>query len=223
MTSPITPRRSRLLLAATLVAVAVTALGCGASHKSATTNSASATSAAATTPAAAATPAGAKLPLNAYLVRGHEETGMQPTGRATVYRTAAQWTSNGTPNAAAEDQRLAQEGFRDVTSVQTSQGVSWAMELGSAAAAAREKAAELHEFAYGPGAPTTTTRFTIPGIPSADGWVFPNADANVLFTEGRCLMLVGDDLTTTDNKLPVVAAAHAIWARTHASPGACAT
>jgi hypothetical protein len=53
--------------------------------------------------------------------------------------------------------------------------------------------------------------------------VFPYADANVLFTEGRCLMLVGDDLTTRDNKLPVVAAAHAIWARTHGKPGACAT
>jgi hypothetical protein len=54
-------------------------------------------------------------------------------------------------------------------------------------------------------------------------WVFPNADANVLFTEGRCLMLVGDDLTTSDNKLPVVAAAHAIWTRTHGRPGPCAT
>ena len=32
-------------------------------------------------------------------------------------------------------------------------------------------------------------------------------------------MLVGDDLTTSDNKLPVVAAAHAIWTRTHGKPG----
>ena len=113
MTSSITPRCSGLLLTSILSAVAVTLLGCGSSGKSTTTKSVSATSPAATTPAAA------KLPLSAYLVRGHEETGMQPTGPATVYRTATQWTSNGVPNAAAEDKRLAQEGFREVTSVQT--------------------------------------------------------------------------------------------------------
>jgi hypothetical protein len=163
------------------------------------------------------------LPLSAYLVRAHEETGMQRTGPATVDLTPGQWTSDGVPDAAAENRRLAKEGFREVISVQTSQGVSWAMQLGSAPAAAREEATELKEFSSGPQAPANTTRFTIRGVPSADGWVFPNADANVLFTEGRCLMLVGDDLTTSDNKLPVVAAAHAIWTRTHGTPGPCAT
>lgn len=212
MTWLVTPRWSGLLLTLILLAVAVTLLGCGGSVKSTTTKSAAAT-----------TPAATKLPLSAYLVRGHEETGMQPTGSATVYRTAAQWTSDGVPNAAAEDKRLAQESFREVTSVQTGQGLSWAMELGSASAATREKAAELKAFAYGPGAPLTTTRFAVPGVAGAEGWVFPYADANVLFTQGRCLMLIGDDLTTSDNKLPVVAAAHAIWARTYGKPGACAT
>ena len=163
------------------------------------------------------------LPLSAYLVRAHEETGMQRTGPATADMTPAQWTSRGVPDAAAENKRLAKEGFREAISVQTSQGVSWVMHLGSASAAAREEATELKEFASGPLAPANTTRFTIPGVSSADGWVFPNADANVLFTEGPCLMLVGDDLTTSDNKLPVVAAAHAIWTRTHGKPGPCAT
>ena len=148
---------------------------------------------------------------------------MQRTGPATADLTPAQWTSGGVPDAAAENTRLAKEGFREVISVQTSQGVSWAMQLSSASAAAREEATELKEFASGPQAPANTTRFTIPSVPSAEGWVFPNADANVLFTEGRCLMLVGDDLTTSDNKLPVVAAAHAIWTRTHGKPGPCAT
>jgi hypothetical protein len=36
-------------------------------------------------------------------------------------------------------------------------------------------------------------------------------------------MLVGDDLTTSDNKLPVIAGAHDIWTRTHGKPGPCAT
>lgn len=168
-----------------------------------------------------------QLPLSAYLVRGHEETGLQPTGRATHYLSATQWTSNGVPNAAAEEMRLAQEGFREAMSVQTGstkgQGVSWAMQLGSASAAAREKAAELQEFAHGPGAPGAT-RFTIPGVPSAEGWTVPSQVANILFTEGRCLMLVGDQLASaTDNKPPVVAAVRAVWAHTHGKPGACAT
>jgi hypothetical protein len=112
-----------------------------------------------------------------------------------------------------------------VVSVQTGsskgQGVSWAMELGSASAAAREKAAELQQFAStAPGA----TRFTVAGVPGAEGWGQPYADANILFTEGRCLMLVGDQLAAgSDNKPVVLAAVRAVWARTHDKPGACAT
>ena len=45
MTSSITPRRSGLLLTSILSAVAVMAVGCGGSGKSATTTSAAATSA----------------------------------------------------------------------------------------------------------------------------------------------------------------------------------
>ena len=107
------------------MSTAAVCAACGSASQSSTSGSASKSS----------TP---KLPLSAYLVRGHEETGMQPTGRATAYVTAGQWTSKGVPNAAVEDKRLAQEGFRNVISVQTGQGVSWAMELGSASAAARE-------------------------------------------------------------------------------------
>ena len=168
-----------------------------------------------------------KLPLSAYLVRGHEETGLPPTGRVTQYLTATQWTSNGVPNGAAEAKRLSQEGFREVMSVQTGStkghGISWVTELGSASAAAREKAAELQEFAYGPEAPGAT-RFPVAGAPGAEGWGQTDTDANILFTEGRCLMLVGDQSASrTDNKPPVLAAVHAVWARTHGKPGACAT
>jgi hypothetical protein len=205
---PRRPRSRCLLVVTALVA------GCGSSHHTSQTSTSQSGK--------------SKLPLSAYLVRRHEETGLPPTGGVTVYRTAAQWTSDGVPDAAAEDNRLAQEGFREVMSVQTGstqgQGVSWVMELNSASAPAPEKAAELHEFAYGPDAPTTPTRFTVPGVPSAEGWTFPNADANVLFTEGRCLMLVGDQLASaTDNRPPVIAAVRAVWTRTHDKPGACST
>jgi hypothetical protein len=187
------------------VAVAVVCAGCGSTSQSSSS----------------------KLPLSAYLVRGHEETGLAPTGRVTHYLTATQWTSNGVPNGAAEAKRLSQEGFREVMSVQTGSttghGISWVTELGSASAAAREKAAELNEFASGPEA-AGTTRFPVAGVPGAEGWGQPDTDANILFTEGRCLMLVGDELSSrTDNKPPVLAAVRAVWARTHGTPGACAT
>ena len=75
-----------------------------------------------------------KLPLSAYLVRGQEEAGLPPKGRASHYLTATEWTSNGVPNGAAEAKRLTQEGFREAISVQTGSskgdGVSWVMELG---------------------------------------------------------------------------------------------
>jgi hypothetical protein len=191
-----------------LVSTAVVSAACGSSSHSST--SASSTS---------------KLPLSAYLVRGHEETGLPPNGRATHYVTPTQWTSNGVPNGAAEAKRLSEDGFREAISVQTGsskgEGVSWVMQLGSASAAAREKAAELQEFASTtPGA----TRFSVAGVPGAEGWGQADANANILFTEGRCLMLIGDQLASgTNNKPPVIAAVRALRARTHGKPGACAT
>lgn len=165
----------------------------------------------------------AELPLSAYLVQGHEETGLHPTGRPATDRTAAQWSS-GVPDSAAMTKRLPQEGFREAMQVSTGstigQGTSWVMELGSASAAAREQAAELKAYSSALG----ITRFNVPGIANAKGWDQATTDANILFTEGRCLMLVGDQLPSGSNdKPPVVAATRAILARTHGKSGACAT
>jgi hypothetical protein len=205
---------------AVLVSTALVCAACGSTTHSSTSQSSA-------SPSSASQSSTSQPSLSAYLVRGNEETGLPPKGRGTQYLSAAQWTSIGVPNAAAEAKRLAQEGLREVMSVQTGstrgQGVSWAMELGSASSAAREKAAEFQEFAHGPGAPGAT-RFTVPGVPSAEGWTVASQVANVVFTEGRCLMLIGDQLASaTDNKPPVVAAARAVWARTHGKPGVCAT
>ena len=167
-----------------------------------------------------------KLPLSAYLVQGHEETGLPRTGPPTEARTPAQWAS-GAPNAAAWAKRLAQEGFREGVQVHTGssqgQGVSTAIVLGSASAAAREQAAQLRDAYLPASSGGAVTRFTVSGVPSAQGYTYPDGhppDANIVFTEGRCVMLVGDQLST-DVKPPVVAAVRAIWARTHGKPGAC--
>jgi hypothetical protein len=165
----------------------------------------------------------AKLPLSAYLVRVHEETGMQRTGPATADLTPAQWTSGGVPDAAAENKRLAKEGFREGISVQTSQGVSWAMQLGSASAARARGGHGVERVRSRAAGACEHDAFHDPRRSQRRGLGLSERRRDVLFREGRCLMLVGDDLTTNDNKLPVVAAAHAIWTRTHATPGPCAT
>jgi len=164
------------------------------------------------------------LALSAYLVRGDEETGFQTTGSPTTSTTAALWTA-AIPNGQTEESRLATEGFHRAISIQTAsahgQGVSWVMELGSIRDAVREQAAELRGFTHVPG---PVGRFTVPGVPTAEGFTYPGPnpqDANALVREGRCLLLVGDEESANDYRAPVIAAVSAIWARTNKMKGAC--
>lgn len=164
------------------------------------------------------------LALTAYLVQGNEETGLRATGAPTTSTTPAQWTAE-IPNGQAEESRLGAEGFHRAVSVQTgagqSEGVSWVMELGSTRDAEREQTAELQSFVHSGG---PVGRFTVPGVPTADGFTYPGPspqDANALFREGRCLLLVGDQESAADYRAPVIAAVGAVWARTHARKGAC--
>ena len=117
------------------------------------------------------------------------------------------------------------EGFHRAFSVQTvssdGQGVSWVMELGSVRDAVREQAAELRGFIHVPG---PVGRFTVRGVPTAEGITYPGPnpqDANALVREGRCLLLVGDQESGNDYRAPVIAAVRAIWARTNKNKGPC--
>jgi len=164
-----------------------------------------------------------RLPLNAYLVKGREETGLEAPPNTTVFQTVAQWASGG--NGQGQDpgdvQRLTREGFREAMSVNTAgvgPGLSWVIELSSAGAATHEQAAELAESINGA---SGVKRFTVSGIPNADGFTFyPGAASNVLFTEGRCVMLVGAAAGSA-SKPAVTAGVRAIWARTHNKPSVC--
>lgn len=164
------------------------------------------------------------LALDAYLVHGNEETGLRPIGAPATDPTPADWTAQ-TPNSQAETARLQREGFHAVVSVHTgsahAQGVSWVMELGSATDAGREQRAELLSFSQVPG---RVGHFTVQGVPTAEGFTYPGPnpqDANALFREGRCLLLVGDQESGADYRAPVIAAVRAIWARTNAQTGPC--
>jgi hypothetical protein len=145
------------------------------------------------------------LALSAYLVQGNEETDFQTTGAPTTSTTPVQWTAE-IPNGQAEESRLGNEGFHRAVSVQTGsgqgEGVSWVKDLGSTQDAAREQRFELQSFVH-PGGPVG--RFTVPGVPSADGFTYPGPnphDANALFREGRCLLLVGDQESVADYRAP---------------------
>ena len=131
------------------------------------------------------------LALSAYLVRGDEETGFQTTGSPTTSTTAALWTA-AIPHGQPEESRLVSAGFRRVISIQTAaahgQGVSWVMALGSIRDAAREQTAELRSFIHVPG---RVGRFTVRGVPNAEGFTYPGPDlqdANAVVREGRCLL-----------------------------------
>ena len=164
------------------------------------------------------------LALGAYLVQGDEEIGLYTTGPPATSATTKQWTA-AIPNGQTEESRLETEGFERAISIQTAsadgQGVSWVLELQSAADATREQAAELRSFMHVPG---RVDRFTVRGVPTAEGFTYPGPnpqDANAVFREGRCLLLVGDQEAAHDYRAPVVAAVRAIWARTNKNNGAC--
>lgn len=166
------------------------------------------------------------LALSAYLVRSDEETGFRTTGSPATSTTASLWTAP-LPNGQAQESRLVTEGFHRAISIQTAsadgQGVSWVMELGSIRDAAREQTAELRDFIHVPG---PVGRFTVRGVPTAEGFTYPGPDpqdANALVREGRCLLLVGDQESSDDYRAPVIAAVRAIWARTNKNNGACTT
>jgi hypothetical protein len=196
-------------------AMALALAGCGGSstpHSGATTSHSAATA--------------SGLPINAYVVKSGEEPGYAPQPPAD-YKTPQELQTNQAGYSAADLKRLGSEGFRAAAVEQTGTslgGLSFVSELGSTAAARRELAAEVAEDLHGasPG-----VRFKVAAIPGAVGVAYPShgaggdAGGNVLFQEGRCMLLVGDTGTTSAYRKPAVAGATAIWKRTHAETGAC--
>ena len=194
---------------AVLASTAVVCAACGSASRSSTSQSST-----------------SKLALSAYLVRGHEETGLPPTGRATDYLTATQWTSKRRPQRRRGGQapgpgELPRGDERPDRLEQRSGRL-----LGDGVGSRPPRRRERRQRSYRNSPPRRRVRRASPSRAfGAEGWGQPDTDANILFTEGRCLMvLVGDELAAgSDNKPVVLAAVHAVWARTHDKPGACAT
>jgi hypothetical protein len=206
--------------------VVMSLAGCGSSAKTTTTQSAAST----THSAAAAS-------LAPYLVRAGEETGYSLEGAPVLASTAAAW-ARGPLNPpeparsgaiAAESRRLSEEGFRDGLIVGTTgspgsnrSGVSNVARLEAASAAQHEVAAS---FSQNVAEQRPSSQFTIATIPGSHGWEASGGGqnvANILFSEGSCVLEIGDAVPSgTDPEPAVIAGALKVYARTAHTGGVC--
>jgi hypothetical protein len=173
----------------------------------------------------------AAVSLSRFTARLGEETGFSPQGTPHVYRTARSWLASGGETGrrlTTDAARLNGEGFvaalvqhmTYVAAPSAGGGISLVLELGSRKSADAELPVQLRQDIAGQGVGATIRRFKIPGVPSARGFtvvisLMPGSAANALFTEGRCLLLVGDAVPTGNPATPVKAGVTAIFRRTH--------
>jgi hypothetical protein len=163
------------------------------------------------------------MKLTAYLVHGSEETGFTTQGAPAVERSLQSYVGS-QYGGGSDATTLKAEGFKEFAAVNTGgpggeQGGSFALELGSPAAALREQAKSLTGAKQGQ-AGAKLVPFAVPGVPGSTGIhaVGSTSTSNVYWREGMCVLWVGD----TDSSGPVIAAAQAIWGATHARKGVCA-
>jgi hypothetical protein len=160
-----------------------------------------------------------------YVVQTGEESGYSLSSTPTFTRSAASWATGG-PDAPTDAKRLRGEGFRGALTQHTTGsngtvGESFVIALASPAAAAAEERAQLEEDLAENGA---VTRFTIKQLRTSEGFAAPgtNSAANVLFVEGSCVLLVGDETDGAANpRPPVIAGALKVYGRTAHRAGVC--
>jgi hypothetical protein len=171
-------------------------------------------------------------PLTSYLVQGHDEPGFAPSAKPLKYTTAAEWGAALGPKATATP-RLAKEGFVEALTQQTAYtanttsgaGVSWVVQVGSAANASKEAAADLTRLEVGGDGANVTKRYSLKGIAGSHAWIdqAPVEEnfyaANAIFTEGSCVLLIGVERSAggslSDVMGPIQSAASSILKRTH--------
>lgn len=163
--------------------------------------------------------------LQSYLIHGNEETGYAIQRPLEHYKTAAGYAASEQQPELA--QQLTREGFQQALVENTGggNGISWVMQFARASDAAREQSFEIQNGLIGSG---QQFRFSVPGVPGSDGFGVRSVDgaqgdANVLFTEGRCVLLVGDLSTPRPKSFEqaVISGVKAIYARTATHDGAC--
>jgi hypothetical protein len=172
------------------------------------------------------------LPLSARLLGNGDLVGFHPESKTTSFSTAKAWVAGG-PHASAAQQaadiaRLKKEGFVAVLSefldrgAEKGSGLSWVMQLGSAAAARAERKRDLAEYEAAGGGSFTT--FSVPMIPGARGYLESGGGSggeNILFADGPFLFLVGQGWSASEKKptrAGLIAAANKLYERVHGHP-----
>jgi hypothetical protein len=167
------------------------------------------------------------LPLTARVIAHGELAGFGPFGPAHVqtFRTPAAFLAAyqqaATPSQVTEwVALLRREGFVAVAAEQLGSlkanrgGLSWAMELGSPAAAKSELAKQVRsDESHGP-----VARFVVGGVPSAVAFRLGTTSSggdNILFSDGRFLYFVGDGWSPGGRpaRAALIAAAQTLYKR----------
>jgi hypothetical protein len=172
------------------------------------------------------------LPLRDRLIKQGEFAGLRTESTTHSFKTAKAWVASGPhPSAAqmsAEIARLHREGFVAVLSEfldrgsARGSGLSWVMQLGSAASARAELKVDLAENKAQGG---SFSAFSVPAIPGARGYRVSGGGSvgeNIFFADGPFLYLVGQGWSTADKTPPtrasLIAAVTTLYRRVHNHP-----
>jgi hypothetical protein len=173
------------------------------------------------------------LPLSARLIRSGDFVGFRPESATQSFTSAKAWAATGPhPTAGqvrADIARLHREGFVAVLSkfldrgnVRAS-GLSWVMQLGSAASARAELKADLQ--AQTSASRGSFSRFSIPAIPGSKGFRVSGGGSgaeNFLFADGPFVYLIGQGWSAAEKNPPthagLIAAVTKLYKRVHGHP-----
>jgi len=163
--------------------------------------------------------------LTAYVVQANEETGYAVQRPLEHYKTAAGYAAS--EQNPSDAQQLTQAGFQQALVENTGggNGISFVLQFATTSDAVREQSIQLQNDLADQGA--MTFRFSVSGVPASDGFgqrpLEGQGDANALFREGRCVLLVGDESAPHPKsyEAAVISGVKAIYARTAGHDGAC--
>jgi hypothetical protein len=172
------------------------------------------------------------LPLRDRLIKQGEFAGYRPESTKQSFTTAKSWVAGGPHLTAAQTSaaiaRLHREGFVAVLSefldrgYERGNGLSWVMQLGSAASARAELKADLTADKQGGGSFST---FSVPVIPGARGYRVSGGGSvgeNIYFADGPFLYLVGQGFSSVDKNQPtragLITAVTTLYRRVHGHP-----
>jgi hypothetical protein len=176
------------------------------------------------------------LPLRDRLIKRGDFGGFRPESTKHSFKTAKAWVAGGPhPTAAqtsAEIARLRREGFVAVLAEfldrgsARGNGLSWVMQLGSAASARAELKVDLTENkAQTTASGGSFSAFSVPAVPRARGYRVSGGGSvgeNIFFADGRFLYLVGQGWSSADKNPPtrrgLITAVTTLYQRVHGHP-----